>query len=323
MIFPEHGKIISRERKGEILAKSSFGCLRGTPAINVTHGCLFQCAYCYARGYPGAPRPGEVEVYINLPQLLRGELTHKRSLPDRVIFNTASDCFQPHPDILRVTYEAIQLLLESGVTISFLTKGEIPRRFLGLFQRYTRQILAQVGLVSLAERYQREYEPFAAPPSLRFENIRRLKEIGIHPEIRMDPIIPFVTDLDSEVSGVFRKLKTVGVERVTVSYLHIRPAIQEQINRELSSLHQKLIATCYPRRNWTHGDRLLKSKLLSRILRERRYQKLQQLAQLQGIEAQICQCKNPDLKGSLCSSKGAQKIGGGKESSAPLPLFRC
>jgi DNA repair photolyase len=66
--------IIAQIRKGRVLTASDFGCLKGIPTLNVTNGCLFQCAYCYARGYSQAPRRGEVRLYVNLPDLLKKEL---------------------------------------------------------------------------------------------------------------------------------------------------------------------------------------------------------------------------------------------------------
>ena len=47
---------------------------------------------------------------------------------DQVIFNTASDSFQAHPDILDITFQTMKILLERGVSLSVLTKGWIPDR---------------------------------------------------------------------------------------------------------------------------------------------------------------------------------------------------
>ncbi len=75
------GNIVSIFRKSKGLTKADFGCLKGIPTINVTRGCLFHCAYCYARGYSQAPPDGEVHLYINLPDLLQSELARKREIP--------------------------------------------------------------------------------------------------------------------------------------------------------------------------------------------------------------------------------------------------
>ncbi|OGP87051.1 MAG: hypothetical protein A2156_09190 [Deltaproteobacteria bacterium RBG_16_48_10] len=202
----ENGKILPRLRRGKVLTPAQFGCLRGIPTLNITNGCIFQCTYCYARGYSQAPKAGEVEIYVNLPDLLKMELSRKKTTPPWVILNTSSDCFQTHPDILEVTYEVIRILLDQGIGISFLTKGIIPQRFIQLFEPFCEKILAQIGLVSLSDRYWRGYEPNTPSPEKRLENIQKLMAIGIPPEVRIDPIIPFVTDTEFEMEALFRRL---------------------------------------------------------------------------------------------------------------------
>ena len=86
--------LIEAERKGRVLTKGNFGCLRDVYTLNITRGCEFNCVYCYARGYPEAPSPREVFLYRNLPQKLAAELDNprRRAVIDRIAFNTASPC---------------------------------------------------------------------------------------------------------------------------------------------------------------------------------------------------------------------------------------
>jgi len=315
-------QVIPKLRKGSVLNPGHFGCLKGIPSLNITNGCIFQCRYCYARGYTQAPKPGEVHLYLNLPHLIKKELTKKKTLPEWVILNTSSDCFQTHPDILQVTYEVIQTLLDNGIGISFLTKGIIPKRFIDLFKPFRDKILVQVGIVSLSERYWREYEAGTPRPESRLENVRCLREIGITPEIRIDPIIPFVTDTESEMIALFQQLKELGVRRVILSYLHLRPAIQKQLMNELSLLHRSLIESFFKTQEWQVVGSSRKTKLLPKIVREKGYQKIKRIAETFSIETLVCQCKNPDLKGDLCSSARTRMVVKPK-NHIQLPLFQC
>ena len=316
--------IVPKPRKGKVLAPAHFGCLGGIPTLNITSGCIFRCAYCYARGYSQAPQEGNVHLYVNLPDLLRDELSRKRTLPPWVILNTSSDCFQSHPDILQVTYEIIQILLNHGIGISFLTKGVIPQRFLDLFGQSSDRILAQIGIVSLSESYWKDYEPGTPSPEKRSENIVGLRKIGINPEVKVDPIIPYVTDTEAEGMALFGRLMNLGVNRVTLSYLHIRPYIYEQLmgGGGLSSLHKRLIESCFGTQDWKEIGSSTKTKLLPKIVRERGYKRLKEIAKRFGIIASVCQCKNPDLKADLCGS-GRVKTILGKRGPAQLPLFKC
>ena len=318
----EDFRIVPTLRKGKILTPSRFGCLQGIPTLNITNGCLFRCTYCYARGYSQAPEAGEVKLYINLPELLGAELSRKRTIPQWVILNTSSDCFQTHPDILQVTYEVIRRLLNHGIGISFLTKGTIPQRFVRLFEQFREKIFAQIGLVSLSDRYWRGYEPGTPSPEKRLENIERLKAMGIVPEVRIDPMIPFVTDTEPEMRFLLSRLKELGMQRATLSYLHLRPAIHRQLAKELSPLHRKLIESCFGNQEWKTVGSSSMSKLLPSSLRERGYQRIRGIAEEFGIAASICQCKNPDLRGDLCGS-GRVKVALKKGTPIQLSLFQC
>jgi DNA repair photolyase len=315
-------KVISRLRKGKVLTQAHFGCLKGIPTLNITNGCLFQCTYCYARGYSQAPKKGEVYLYTNLANLLEEELSKKRALPQWVILNTSSDCFQSHPDILNVTYRVIEILLDYGIGISFLTKGTIPLRFFNLFGRSRGKIFSQIGIVSLSESYWKRYEPNTPPPERRLESIRTFEEIGIIPEVRIDPIIPFVTDTETEIKNLFGRLSEMGIKRVTLSYLHLRPAIERQLMRELSSLHQRLIESCFRTQEWKTVGSSTKTKLLPKTIREKGYKRIKEIAESFGITTLICQCKNPDLKGDLCGSSRVKSVLI-KRAPKQLPLFRC
>jgi DNA repair photolyase len=315
-------KIIPKLRKGAVLTPARFGCLHGIPTLNVTQGCLFRCAYCYARGYPGSPDPGKVYLYVNLPQLLEDELRRRRANPRWVVLNTASDCFQSHPDILDVTYAIIRVLMSHGIGFSFLTKGLIPPRFVQMIGRSPDKIFPQIGLVSASTAYWEKYEPGTPTPEERLENIRQLVQAGIRPEVRIDPIIPFVTDTEARIRELIERLLESQVKRVTLSYLHLRPAILRQLTEELSPVHRRLVESLFRNREWKEVGSSSQTKLLPKAIRERGYLRIKRVAEEAGIEAVICQCKNPDLRGDLCSSGRMKKF---LEAKTPvqLPLFRC
>jgi DNA repair photolyase len=257
---------------------------------------------------------------MNLPGLLEEELSKRRVLPRWVILNTSSDCFQPHPDILRITFEVITILLDHQIGISILTKGLIPQKFLDLFKKNPGRILAQVGIVSLSKRYWAEYEPRTPAPEERLGNIQGLQEIGITPEVRIDPIVPFLTDSPGEMEPFLRRLRDLEVKRVTLSYLHLRPAIQRQLLKELSPLDQRLIESCFRGQNWRGVGSSTKTKLLPGAFREKGYLRIQKMAEAFGITASICRCKNPEFKGDPCVSYGEGMARRKSERSATSAL---
>jgi DNA repair photolyase len=318
---------IDIERKGRILTKARFGCLRDTYTINVTKGCEFGCVYCYARGYPEAPIPEEVHLYRNLPAKLIAELDNprRRARVRWVAFNTASDSFQTDPAILNIAYRTMEVLLKRGVGVSFLTKGRIPGRFIRLFACYPEMITARIGLVSLSQRYCELFEPHAARPAERLQNIDRLQGAGIEPEIRIDPIIPFYTDDEDSIRRLFDALASKDVRSITLSYLHLRPAILDQLVRELPGTESCVLRSCYETQPWTSVGTTSRSKLIPLPLRKRGYMRFSELSRQYGLKTLICACKNPDMAGDLCPTgipAGSLKVETG-DVKEQLSLFAC
>lgn len=298
-------QLIEIPRKSRVLKRVQFGCLRDSYSLNVTRGCSFCCVYCYARGYPEAPDKDQIFLYSNLPHKVVQELDSPRRKLDvqQVSFNTASDCFQNHPRILQIAYQTMQAFLERGVGISFLTKGRVPESFLKLFCQYPRQISAAVGLVSASEKYREIFEPGAASIQDRLNNIRRLKQSGLRVQVRIDPIIPFITDGQESMDELFGALAARNVHLASLSYLHLRPRILEQLRRELPPTEFKLLQGCFPTQTWVQVGTATRSKLVQKSLRQKGYQRWERTAKQYGLRTLVCACKNPDLPAQICASR--------------------
>ena len=299
-----HTILETREKKTAVLRKGTFGCLSGIPTINVTQGCMHGCVYCYARGYPGLPSPDTVILFSNLVRRLPGELDRKRHPVSSVLFNTACDSFQPHPDILNTSVRLMEILLKRDIAVSFLTKGVIPDRFFDLIRnapRLASLVSARIGLVSVSDDYQRAFEPCAATPSMRLLNIERLAAAGIRVEVRIDPVIPFVTDAQKDFDLLFGGLSARGVARASISALHLRPAIHAQLLEKLPPVSARLIETLFSGSDWRTVGSSTMSKLAAKTVRERIYNRARECAAGYGITLTVCACKNPDLPGELCT----------------------
>lgn len=320
-------KLTEVDRKSRVLTRAQFGCLRNAHTLNITRGCEFTCVYCYARGYPDAPFCGDVHLYRKLPEKLAAELDspRRRSVVQRVVFNTASDSFQTHPGILDITFATMKVLLERGIGFSFLTKGWIPNRFMDLFAEHPDLIVARIGLVSMADRYRDLFEPYTATVAERLQNIERLQAVAVNVEVRIDPIIPFYTDDKATIERLFESLSSRQITSVALSYLHLRPAILDQLRKELPPTEFNVLHSCFERKPWTKVGAATRSKLIPRALRNKGYRRFMDLAPKFGIRPLICQCKNPDLPGQLCSSwfetkKNKKQL---NQKEKQLSLFPC
>ncbi len=344
-------KLIKINRKSQILKSSVFGCLKDTPSINITKGCIHSCIYCYAKGFKDAPPDGEVHLYQNLPEMLEKELDRKKKLPGWVSFSTSSDAFQDIDEILDITYRTMKLLLERDIGISFLTKGFIPSDFIELFRKYhlvsycrnqsvqhykslsvcpeiisessslniannckilkrvqddnqkrvhKSAIRAKIGIVSLSEDYKKLFEPFSASPFQRLLNIRNLINAEIDVAVRIDPIIPVITDNEGSIEHLFKRLKKEGIRKTSISYLVMRPSIMNFFCELPSHISQNILKH-YLGQPWQNVITSAKTRLLPKNLRISKYRHIKSISKKYGMDCKICGCKNPDLPWEFCS----------------------
>ena len=294
-------QINSIERKGHVLTRATLKCLSQVASINPTLGCVHQCAYCYARGYSNYPGDGKVLIYENMSEKLKAELSARRKLPAYVFFSPTCDVLQPIPQVLKVTYDLMQVLFEHGVGINLLTKGRIPSKFLLLFNQHKKLVHVQIGITTSDRDIQNRIEPYAATPRERIQNIERLCTIGILPEIKLDPLIPGVTDTKTNLTALFKILQKLGVNSMGINYLFLRPLIKRNLCKTLgnTSFLPKILGY------YQNGKSINLLAEQSRVFaldvqyRKRAYAQISAWAKEFGINAYVCGCKNPDITEEL------------------------
>src|SRR5947208_12770796 len=100
-----HGKSVPRTEYVEIEAKSALNRVQHMGfnwSLNPYQGCFHSCVYCFARAHakladrdPGAGFSSRVGVKVNVPELLRLELSRPGWKREMVAFGTATDPYQP------------------------------------------------------------------------------------------------------------------------------------------------------------------------------------------------------------------------------------
>jgi DNA repair photolyase len=181
-----------------------------------------------------------------------------------------------------------------------LTKGRLPKEIWGLLGEYRSLVKARFGLVSLSQHYHRLFEPFTASPYLRLRQIEKCARLGIEVAVRIDPMIPFVSDSPENIDSLLRHLANCGVREVSVSYLVLRPGVVKQMVRELPSGVWKRVFQAYRGQPWQRVITSATTKLARKEIREKGYLLFRQLGERYGLKVRLCGCKNPDLPFESC-----------------------
>lgn len=289
-------------RKSPLLGRSGLACAPDVPTINLAHGCLHGCVYCYARGYSQYPGRGRLALYENVVQRLEEELLRRRRRPHAVCLSSASDAFQPVPELLEACYRVLELLLEAGVCVSFLTKGRIPRKHMDLLGRHSGRVLAHVGLLTLNQRMACILEPGAAAPPERLDQVGELIARGIRTGVRIDPIVPAATDDRRTLEELLDGAAAKGVREVSAGVLFLRRPIVQALSEGIPDepLLRAILQRFEPRTTLRiHAERFA-AWAAPRPVRETIFARLREIAGRHRIAVHICGCKNPDLPFESC-----------------------
>lgn len=290
-------------RKSKALSTSGLQCLAGTPSVNISAGCVHGCIYCYTQGYRQYPGRGQVTVYSNTADQVQAELRRRRTKPRAVYFCPSCDAFQPVAEVLDQTLRTMQVLLDHGVAVEFVTKGSPPKEFVSLFRAHSGLVAGQIGLASVNESLAAALEPGAAPVSQRLDAISALQDAGVTVSVRADPLVHGLTDTDAELDALVAACAKLHVRSLAASYLFLRPAIRGGLVRGLSdSLLAERILAPYEEEGVQISVQGSTSsgRALPAAIRRDGFKRLGTRCSDHGITLHLCGCKNPDLINSRC-----------------------
>jgi DNA repair photolyase len=212
--------------------------------VNPYRGCAMGCRYCYAAythefmGIAGgdefhstiyAKKGGEEETARRLSAVVR-----RREL---VALGTATDPYQPGEAEFKVTRRFLELAArQRGLRLGITTKGALVLRDLDLLSRiHERSTLSiQVSLISPRAELLRRLEPWAPPPEVRLEVLRRLVEAGLPAGLSLAPVLPLLTDREADLDELLGRAAGAGVRRMFHNILFLRSPTKEKYLRWLA-----------------------------------------------------------------------------------------
>ncbi len=211
--------IIKEIKVKQVLTKSGIGDMEYS--LNPYVGCGHRCIYCYAdfigRWRDVLPWGERVEVKVNLLERLKEETRRKRR--GRVCIGTVCDPYQPIEEKYELTRQAIEILKASLFPIHILTKSSLCLRDLDIMRGY-RDIEVEMTLTTLDDRIRKIFEPFAPSIEERINSLKRLREAGIKTTLFFGPILPYLSDREEVIKGIFRLAEELEVAEVLVDRLN-------------------------------------------------------------------------------------------------------
>ena len=164
-------------------------------AFNMYSGCEHACTYCYA---PSATRKKRDAFYNEFAPrdniLMRldkdaAKLIKKGVKKDPVLLSFTCDPYQPMEEEFRLTQRSINILNANGFPVEILTKaGKLAQRDFDLLAKHDFNKFG-TSLTFTSTKQSKGWEPKAATPIQRINNLKAAKKLGISTWVSLEPII--------------------------------------------------------------------------------------------------------------------------------------
>jgi len=196
-------------------------------------GCSHSCLYCYASSY--IPRFFEVRVKKDVIKQLNKEISKIKQNKYVTIANS-NDPYQPLEEKLKLTREALKIFSNHNFRIMIVTKSDLVARDLDVLKKA--RVAVSITITTLDEKKAKRLEPNAPSPEKRLEAIRYLSKNRIPTIARIDPIIPFINDV--EIDELVKVAAEAGVKHIVSSTYKVKLDNWKRMEKEFPEEMKKL-----------------------------------------------------------------------------------
>ena len=248
----ERGGVEYRElRSRSLVNKCSAPRMPFTWTVNPYRGCAMGCRYCYATYTHEFMGIADADRFHSLVYVKTGadEETARRLAAvvkrgETIALGTATDPYQPGEADAKVTRRFLEMVSAyRNVRIGVITKGALVLRDTDLLEKIARRsrLTVHVSLVSPHAELLRDLDPWAPPPDVRIEVMRRLVEAGIDTRLGLAPVLPALTDDEPSLDLLLSRVAAAGVRRMFAQVLFLRSPTREKFLRWLADAHPRLV----------------------------------------------------------------------------------
>lgn len=236
--------IVHEERARSIVSTNESPDLGFRHSVNPYRGCFHACAYCYARPShtyldlgAGTDFDRVIVAKTNAVDLLRDTFDSRSWRGETIVFSGNTDCYQPIESRYQLTRRLLELCLEYRNPVAIITKSQLVRRDVELLAALVRdaRCLVTVSCAFDDDEDARLVEPYAPPPSKRFETMRLLAEAGIPVAISLAPTIPGVND--SQIPAVLERARDAGVRSAFHSMVRLSSEVREVFSERITEAY--------------------------------------------------------------------------------------
>jgi len=204
--------------------------------LNPYRGCQHACTYCFARGShehlgydSGRDFDTRVIVKVNLPEVLRQDLSRPSWRRELIAIGTACDPYQAAELKYSLTHRTLRVLRDGANPASITTKSPFVIRDADVLEDLTKvaEVSVNFSVATLDEDVWRRIEPGTALPSKRLQAMEALAARGVRVGVMLAPVLPGLTDAPESLEAVVRAARDHGASFVHDNVLYLKPGTKE------------------------------------------------------------------------------------------------
>ena len=262
-------------------------------SLNPYQGCVHGCHYCFARRYhyfldldPDKDFSGIIFVKLNIPGLLRRELSRSSWDYETVVIGTATDPYQPIEGKYRLTRQCLEAFCQKGSPVSLVSKGTMMIRDQDILAELSERAGCTVcfSITTLDDDLWRRLEPGTPPPRKRLQAMERLVASGVNAGVLLAPIIPGITDSNENLTEVVKGAAEHGARFLESNVLNLKEGTKQHF---MGFLEQE-----YPRLARAYRG-VYTGAFAPRYLVEGLQTQISQLKQIYGLENRYAEPNSP------------------------------
>jgi DNA repair photolyase len=209
----------------------------------VSHNCFARNTHTYLDLSAGRDFEREIIVKVNVPELLRAELSRPSWKRELVAFGTNTDPYQWAEGKYELMPPMIEALREAETPTSILTKSPLVLRDLSALVELAEvaDVSVNFSVPTLDEKIWRETEPHTPHPRKRLEAVAKFNEAGIPSGVLVAPLMPGINDSPELVDEIVSLAEEAGATFVNGIALHLRPGVKEVFMSWLSAARPDLV----------------------------------------------------------------------------------
>ena len=167
-----------------------------------------------------------VDAKADIATVLARQVHRRRG---KVLLGSVTDGYQPVEEGLRLSRACLEVLCDSALAVSILTKSPLVVRDLDILARFgglLREERVEVGftITTPSDELSCCIEPGAPPTSDRLRAIRTCADAGIRVWVFLAPVIPGISDTEERLEAMADLVRSHGASSVAFDPLNFYPA---------------------------------------------------------------------------------------------------